>query len=302
MSDRCSCPTSLFFPHRKEKCALIQILKTAREPPTEDNVEENISLSPDRSLSHQPTNAGSVGRLTGGIQGMLENPVVELKELGNKMCNCLLAEKFPHRAAKCFTASISRVADKVTSGHSKISDESTGESDHSDEPSSRMPGHSVTTGQIVAQPDPLLECNAHRVSIANTGRTLGQKPSTIHPNTAHQSAPKPTTRSTEYQNNHHRSTSKPTIQGTEYQNTHQQSTPKPTNQKNVGQTPVSQKNRNRNRPQNTSPETCNLHQKSNANSQELKAQQSRPHPRQTVVVSTTVRTSTTYQTVTKGPK
>lgn len=264
MSDRCSCPSSLFFPHRKEKCALNQILKTAVGSSTQDDVEKK-SHSKDKSLLDQRIGVDNVDRVTGDNRSKISNSAEALEELGNRMCDCLLARKFPHRSAKCFQASMSRVAKEAVRDANEEKKKDLSETGCVAGSTSRMPESSVPTGQIKAHSDPELE------------------------------------RIAEYQNTHQQYTSDPFARSSESQH---QSTPKPTTHGNVGHTPGSQKNRNRSCHQNTTSGTCNVHQNSKANAKKSKDPQTRhqPAPRQTVIESTTVRTSTTYQTVSRGPK
>ena len=345
MSDRCSCPSSLFFPHRKEKCALNQILKTA-------------SHSQDESYLDQRLGVDNVDRVAGDNRSEIRNSAEALEELGNRMCNCLLARKFPHRAAKCFQASVSRVADEAVRGADEKIKADLSEKGCVAGSSCRLPVSSVSTGHIKAHSDPVPESVAYIFMNSITELSPGQGLCSEHQNTHLQSTPKPTARSSEYQNTHLQSTPKPAARSSEYQNTHQQSTPKPaarsseyqnthlqstpkpaarssehqnthqqstpkpaarssehqnthqqstpkpTTHGDVSYTPGSKKNRNRSCHQNTSSSSCDVHQKSKPNADKLKAQQTRhqPAPGQTIIESTTVRTSTTYQTVTRGPK
>ena len=342
MSDRCSCPSSLFFPHRKEKCALNQILKTAGEFSTQDDVGKEKSLSLHKSLLDQRIGVDNVDRVTGDNRSNITNSAEALEELGNRMCNCLLARKFPHRAAKCFQASVSRVAEEAVRGANEKKKVDLSEKGCVAGSNSRMPESSVSTGHIKAHSDPELKSIAYIFTNLTTELSPGQglcseyqnthqqstpkpttrsseyqnthqqstpkptTPSSEHQNTHQQSTPKPTTPSSEHQNTHQQSTPKPTTRSSEHQNTHQQSTPKPTTHGKVGHTPSSQENHNcsRHQNQNTSSGTCNVHQNSKANADKSKDPQTRhqPAPRQTIIESTTVRTSTTYQTVTRGLK
>ena len=270
MSDRCNCPTSRFFPHRKEKCALTQILKT--------------------------TSANNASTVTAHNQSAPENSAEELEELGNRMCSCLLAGKFPHRASKCFQASMGKVADEP---YCENAEQSKHESDERE-------------GFVPTGPTPQRGSNAHCGKVPVIEHSLGQKPSTEYRNTHHQDTPNPG-----YQMNvGHIPAHNVKVQvreqnvgqnpNTKNKNTRHQKNPNSSNERNVGQTPGSQKNHYHNRQQKNSSETTVINQKSNPNSKELKAQhphpRPRPAPRQTVIESTTVRTSTTYQTVTRGPK
>ena len=153
---------------------------------------------------------------------------------------------------------------------------------------------------------------AHNVKVKVTEHSLGQKPSTEYHNTHHQDTPNPSNQMKVGHIPAHSGKVKVTEQNggekpnTKNKNNRHQKTPNPTNETNVGQTPGSQKNYHHNRQQKNSSETTIINQKSNPNSKELKAQHPHPHPhpapRQTVIESTTVRTSTTYQTVIRGPK
>ena len=340
MSDRCSCPSSIFFPHRKQKCALNQILKTAAESSTEVDVEKKKSHSQDKCFLYERIGVDNVDRDTNDNRNKITNSAEALEELGNRMCSCLLARKFPHRAAKCFQASVSRVADEAVRDADERKKADLSEKARVAESNSRIPESSVSTGQTKTHLDPVQEIFASYSGIAITELSPGQGLSSEHQNTHYQytsdpfawsseyqnthqqnpldpfarsseyqnthqqSTPKPTTRSSEYQNTHQQNPFDPFARSSEYQNTHQQSTPKPTTHGDVGHTPGSKKNRNRSYHQNTSTGSCDVHQNTKANADKSKAQQRchRPAPRQTVIESTTVKTSTTYQTVTRGPR
>jgi hypothetical protein len=298
MNDRCNCPTSRFFPHRKEKCAFNRILKTTSE---QANVGKETSHSPENPQLDQPNSANNASTGTVHDQSTPENSAEELEELGNRMCNCLLARKFPHRASKCLKASIGKVADEASRKNAEQSKIESLEREAY-----------VPTGQTGAKPDPQLGSNAHCGKVPDTEHSLGQKPSTENRNTHHQDSPNPShqmkvghipAHNVKVQGTEHNVGQKP---NTKNKNTKHQKNPNLNNERNVGQTPGSQKNHYHNRQQKNSSETAIINQKSNPNSKELKAQHHHPHPhpapRQTVIESTTVRTTTTYQTVTRGLK
>ena len=173
-------------------------------------------------------------------------------------------------------------------------------------------GSDEREGFVPTGPNPQLGSNAHSAKVPVIEHSLGQKPSTEYHNTHHQDTPNPSNQMKVGHIPAHSGKVKVTEQNggekpnTKNKNNRHQKTPNPTNETNVGQTPGSQKNYHHNRQQKNSSETTIINQKSNPNSKELKAQHPHPHPhpapRQTVIESTTVRTSTTYQTVIRGPK
>ena len=264
MNDRCNCPTSRFFPHRIEKCAFNQILKT--------------------------TSANNASTVTAHNQSAPENSAGELEELGNRMCNCLLAGKFPHRASKCFQASMGKVADEPFRENAEQSKHESYDRE----------------GFVPTGPNPQLGSNAHCGKVPVIEHSLGQKPSTEYRNTHHQDTPNPSNQT----NVGHISVHNVKVKGTEQNDGHKPNTKNMNtkHQKTPNQTPGSQKNHYHNRQQKNSSETQIIPQKSNPNSKELKSRRPHPHPhphpapRTTVIESTTVRTTTTYQTVIRGPK
>ena len=255
-------------------------------------------MSEKKNHFDQPNSANNASTGTAQNHSAPENSAEELEELGNRMCNCLLARKFPHRASKCFKAAIGRVADEIYR-----------EDDEESKRESYERGCFVPTGQTGAKPDPQLGSNAHCGKVPDTEQNVGQKPNTEYRNTHHQDTPNPRNQINvgdifadfEVQGTEQNVGQKP---NTRNKNNQHQKTHNSTDERNVGQTPGSQKNHHHNRQQKNSSEKTIIHQKPNPNSKELKAQHPHPHPapRQTVIKSTTVKTTTTIQTVTRGPK